>query len=102
MNGEIRVRFADGSTKTYAVGTTLLAMARERQTHFRSRIVAARVNNALTDLQASQHTDAEVDFFDLTSGQGIKVYERSLTFVLIVGGAAPVSRQGYRGRTFSG
>ena len=84
MNGEIRVRFADGSTKTYAAGTTLLAMAREQQTHFRSRIVAARVNNALTDLQASQHTDAEVDFFDLTSGQGIKVYERSLTFVLIV------------------
>ena len=84
MNGEIRVRFADGSANTYAVGTTLLAMARERQTHYRSRIVAARVNNALTDLQVSQQTDAEVDFFDLTSGQGIKVYERSLTFVLIV------------------
>jgi uridine kinase len=46
--------------------------------------VAARVNNALTDLQSRLNTDAEVSFFDLRSGQGVKVYERSLTFVLII------------------
>lgn len=84
MNGEIRIHFADGSEKNYATGTSLLAMARDRQKHHGSPIVAARVDNALTDLQVSQQSDAEVDFFDLQSGQGVKVYERSLTFVLIV------------------
>lgn len=95
MNGEIMIRFADGSERRYPRGTTLLEMARERQSHFNSRIVAARVNNALTDLQVSQNTDGQVDFFDLCSGQGVKVYERSLTFVLIIA-AQRLSGKGYR------
>ena len=84
MNGEIVIRFADGTQSAYATGTPLLTMAREHQMRYSSTIVAARVNNALTDLQVRQNTDAAVDFFDLCSGQGVKVYERSLTFVLIV------------------
>jgi len=84
MNGEIRIRFTNESVGSYPVGTTLLTMARERQSQYSSTIVATRVNNALTDLQVRQNNDAEVGFFDLGSGQGVKVYERSLTFVLIV------------------
>ncbi len=84
MNGEIRIRFADGSEEKYATGTSLLTMSLQRQPQHPSRIVAARVNNALTDLQVRQNTDATVEFFDLCSGQGVKVYERSLTFVLII------------------
>lgn len=84
MNGEVKVHFNDGAEKMYGRGTLLLTMAKERQSLYPARIVAARVNNALTDLQVGQTADASVDFFDLQSGQGLKVYERSLTFVLIV------------------
>ena len=84
MNGEIKIQFGDGTENLYGRGTLLLTMARERQPLYPARIVAARVNNALTDLQVGQKTDAAVEFFDLKSGQGMKVYERSLTFVLIV------------------
>lgn len=84
MNGEIKVHFSDGTEKMYGRGTLLLTMAKERQSLYPARIVAARVNNALTDLQVGQTADTSVDFFDLQSGQGLKVYERSLTFVLIV------------------
>ena len=84
MSGKIQVRFADGSETAYATGTQLLTIAMERQSLYPSTIVAARVNNALADLQVKQQTDAEIDFFDLSSGQGVKVYERSLTFVLII------------------
>ena len=84
MNGEIWIRFADGSETAYATGTPLLTIAQERQSLYPATIVAARVNNALTDLQVEQKKDAEVDFFDLCSGQGVKVFERSLTFVLII------------------
>ena len=84
MNGEIKIQFGDGTENLYGRGTLLLTMARERQPLYPARIVAARVNNALTDLQVGQKTDAAVEFFDLKSGQGMKVYERSLTFVLII------------------
>ena len=84
MNGKIQVRFSDGAQSAYPTGTQLLEIAREHQFRYPSKIVAARVNNVLTDLQVRQNTDAEVEFFDLCSGQGVKVYERSLTFVLIV------------------
>ena len=84
MNGEVKVRFSDGTEKMFGCGTLLLTMAKERQNLYPARIVAARANNALTDLQVGQTANTSVDFFDLQSGQGLKVYERSLTFVLIV------------------
>lgn len=84
MNGLIRVRFPDGSEQEYASGTPLLKIAADRQPFHASPIVAANVNNALSDLQSRQETDAEIDFFDLSTGKGVKVYERSLTFVLII------------------
>ncbi len=84
MNGTVRVRFVDGTEKTYVAGTPLLTIAMERQEYYQTSIMAARVNNSLSDLQSRQETDAAVDFFDLCSNQGAKVYERSLTFVLII------------------
>lgn len=85
MDGNIRIRFS-GETETaeFAAGTPLLEIAAARQARYAAPIVAARVNNILTDLQVKQNTDATVDFFDLRTGQGVKVYERSLTFVLII------------------
>ena len=61
-----------------------MEIAADRQSCHASPIVAASVNNALTDLQSRQETEAEIDFFDLSTGKGVKVYERSLTFVLII------------------
>ena len=84
VNGIIRVRFPDGAEREYAAGTTLLKIAADRQPYHDSPIVAASVNNSLSDLQSRQETDAEIDFFDLSTGKGVKVYERSLTFVLII------------------
>ena len=83
-NGTIHVRFADGSEQTYENGTQLRNIAEFRQPLHASLIVAASVNNTLTDLQSRLETDAEVDFFDLSTVRGVKVYERSLTFVLLV------------------
>ena len=54
MNGEIKIQFGDGTENLYGRGTLLLTMARERQPLYPARIVAARVNNALTDLQVGQ------------------------------------------------
>lgn len=84
MNGTIRVQFTDGSEQTYAIGTPLRNIAEARQPKHASHIVAASVNNTLTDLQSRLEADAEVDFFDLSTSRGVKVYERSLTFVLLL------------------
>jgi uridine kinase len=84
MSEFITVRFSDGNECKYDRGTTLLEISRQRQLKYKSTIVAARVNNVLTDLQEKLEVSAEVDFFDLCTDQGVKTHERSLTFVLIM------------------
>ena len=84
MNDTITIRFTDGTERVFPKGTSLLTIAAERQKKYATSIVVARVNNMLTNIQERLEVDAEVDFFDLTTGYGVKVYERSLSFVLIV------------------
>lgn len=46
-------------------------------------IVAARVNNKLRELTYHMQEDAEVSFVSITSLDGIRIYQRSLSFVFI-------------------
>ena len=80
----LQIEFADGSRETFPKGTPLAEMAESRRENYASPVVAARVNNVLTHIGERLEVDAKVDFFDLRTGQGLKVYERSLGFVMIV------------------
>lgn len=80
----IRIEFADGTEAYFPKGTALSVMAEQKQSRCASTIVAARVNNVLTHIEEKIEVDARVDFFDLSTGHGFKVYERSLSFVMIV------------------
>lgn len=84
MSDSVKVVYADGSQAYFGKGIPLLTIAERRRALYRSSIVAARVNNVLTHIQECLEVDARVDFFDLHTGHGIKVYERSLSFVMIV------------------
>ncbi len=46
-------------------------------------IVAAKVNNNLRELSYKLEEDSEVEFIDLTSTDGQRIYKRSLAFVFI-------------------
>lgn len=83
MNKRITVSFANGESREYDKGTVLLQIAKEVQELYSTPIVAAKVNNAIKDLQSTLDTDCKIEFFDLSTDLGNKVYQRSLTFVML-------------------
>lgn len=87
MGEFITLKFLDGTVRQYKSGTPLLAIARDLQTEERFPAVAAKVNNDLKDLQSCVKEDCSIEFIGLSTDPGIKVYQRSLTFIMIIAAA---------------
>jgi len=83
MKKPITVNFPNGESYQYEPGVTLLQISKDVKKLYTSSIVAAEVNNAIKDLQFSVTSDCTVDFLDLSTESGIKVYQRSLAFIMI-------------------
>ena len=83
MKKPITVYFTNRESCQYAAGVTLLQISKDVQHLYTTPIVAANVNNEIKDLQFSINADCTVDFLDLHTESGIKVYQRSLAFVMI-------------------
>lgn len=84
MGELVAVQFMNGTVKRYECGTPLLTIAREFESQEGIPIVAAKVNNDLKDLQSSVKVDSIIEFVNLSTDPGIKVYQRSLTFIMTV------------------
>ena len=84
MDNMIVITFANGRKKEYAAGTSLLSISRDVAGEYRAPIVAVKMNNDFKDLQVLANGDCQLEFQDLYTDAGIKVYQRSLTFLLIV------------------
>jgi uridine kinase len=83
MKKQITLSFLNGEIGQYDSGITLLEVSQDMQKFYSTPIVAARVDNEIRDLQFRILTDCKVEFLDLHTDSGIKVYQRSLTFVMI-------------------
>lgn len=81
---QITLSFTNGETSLCDPGTTLLEISQTMQGLYSTPIVAARVDNGIRDLQFKVSSDCKIEFLDLHTDSGIKVYQRSLTFVMIV------------------
>nr|WP_277998234.1 nucleoside kinase [Zhaonella formicivorans] len=92
--GKIKITYSDGTVQEVGEGTTLLELSKEAQQNYKSTIVAAKVNNAVKDLNFELKEDALVEFLDLTTDDGFRIYQRSLSFLLIkaVGEIFPEAR----------
>ncbi|HMM21913.1 MAG TPA: nucleoside kinase [Selenomonadales bacterium] len=88
MSQKVTVRFSDQESRVYDAGTTLLAVGRDVAERYDTAIVAAKVNNDVKDLQAEIKEDCHVDFLDMTGEEGMRVYQRSLAFVMITAARA--------------
>lgn len=84
MPKKVVVQFPDGQSYEYEAGTTLLEISKKVAERYPSPIVAAKVNQEIKDLQSDIGGDCTVDFLELTTEIGMKVYQRSLTFIMIV------------------
>ena len=70
------------SYHSYAFGTSLLDIYHDLQIRLNYRVVAARVNYRVEDLNFRIYKLKDVEFIDLSSPSGMRVYVRSLCMVL--------------------
>ncbi len=81
----VRVFFEDANVyEDVEVGTNLLSFVPRFESYFKSPIVAAKVDNEIKELKYVISRDCKVKFIDMTQEDGMRIYRRSLIFVLIV------------------
>ncbi|MDR1553650.1 MAG: nucleoside kinase [Prevotellaceae bacterium] len=68
--------------KSYLPGTTLLDVAYEQKIKLDFQALGAYVNNELKELLYEIYTPITVDFIDISNPDGMRIYQRTLTFLL--------------------
>jgi uridine kinase len=79
----VTVKMDCGKTVNIEKGTSLLELSREYLQYYDSQIVAAKVNNEMRELGYKINCDSNVEFVTMRHDEGIRVYLRSLKFILI-------------------
>ncbi len=79
----IKVIYADGNEENVPFEIRLEDLARKHSSEHTPQIVAARVNNKLRELTYHLEEDSKIEFVDVTSLDGARIYQRSLSFVFI-------------------
>ncbi len=79
----LNVTFSAGKEQEIPYKMRLEDLAKVKRGAGDPLIVAARVNNKLRELTYHLDEDAEVSFVNVTSLDGVRIYQRSLSFVFI-------------------
>lgn len=69
-------------SKSFPEGSSLLEIFQGFQLDFPHQVVSARVNNCSQGLKFRVYQNRDVEFLDVTDSSGMRVYTRSLCFVL--------------------
>jgi len=80
----VQVRLSDGRTFAGPVGTPLSAFMRAAYPEATPPIVAALVDGELEELCYPVTKDVDIQPIDTSTNDGTRIYQRSLTFVLVV------------------
>ena len=84
---KIVVSLRNNEQREFARGTPLSEIATSLAGLYSSTIVAAEVDFVVRDLTFKLEKDCKVNFLDLSTDAGNKVYQRSLSFVMIAAAA---------------
>ena len=80
---KIRLEFVDdGKVIDVEKGTTLLEFSKEYQKLHDSEIMAAKLGSIIVELTRPLDRGGKVKFIDLSSPDGIRIYQRGLLFIL--------------------
>lgn len=82
MAKEIKVTFSDGTTRVYPSGVYLEEIL-QPEWNEKGITVAAKVGNTLRELFVKLDKDERIEPIDLTQEDGIRIYGRSLAFVMV-------------------
>ncbi len=66
----------------YPLGTSLIEIYKDLKINLKYQVVAARVNYKVEDLNFLIYNPKDIEFIDLSSPSGMRVYVRSLSMVL--------------------
>lgn len=81
-NGEINIKFPDGSVKQFPKGVTSFDIAKSISSGLADDILVAGVNGVLVDLVKPIEQDAEIKFFKFGDEEGKKVYWHSTSHLM--------------------
>lgn len=84
MTGSISVLLPGNRVQTVAAGEHLLSLSKQFQQYYQTPIVAAKLGNLLKELTFKPDPPAEIKFLDLIHPEGMRIYQRSLTYLLIM------------------
>lgn len=70
------------SYHTYPLGTSLIEIYNDLKIELKYQVVAARVNYKVEDLNFLVYKPKDIEFIDLSTPSGMRVYVRSLSMVL--------------------
>ncbi len=79
-----QITLPDGETYEGAVGTSLETFLRAAYPDPEAPLIAALVNETLRELTYAIQYDCSVKPIDLSESDGVRIYRRSLTFLLVV------------------
>lgn len=83
MNRTIPIKCLNNNVvKKYPKETTLLDIAKDLKINLKAPIIGALVNNKLTELSFEVYHPKNVQFIDVTHNEGIRMYMRSMYFLL--------------------
>lgn len=81
-NNLVKITFPNGEVETYTKGIKLEDIVKEKQPNHKHTIVAAKIDNRIKELRNEINKDCKLEFIDLTSADGMRIYQRSLSFLL--------------------
>ncbi|MCU4165120.1 nucleoside kinase [Carboxylicivirga caseinilyticus] len=83
MKRTVRIKCLNNNLqKEYPLGTTLQQIADDMKIKLENPILGAYVNNTLTELSYELYHPKNIRFIDITEPDGMRMYIRSLSFVL--------------------
>lgn len=83
MEDKVNLCIMGNKSKSFPKGITLKQLANEYQYLYKYEIVAAIVDNETEELNKQILTDCSINFLDLSSPDGMRVYQRSASFLLV-------------------
>ena len=78
----MEMQLVNGPCVTVPKGKSLLEVLELSGLHFPLPVVAAKINNRLTNLRHKLRVDSRVEFIDCAHPEGFRVYQSSLSFLL--------------------
>lgn len=83
MTDKVNLYITGNKSKVYPKSVTLKDLANEYQHLYKYEIIAAIVDNELEELSKEIVNDCSIDFLDLSNPDGMRIYQRSASFLLV-------------------